>query len=194
MRPLKWQVKSSKVCHLVTSQGVHSSLSIFAQKYLRKCKDTYFILQNKYLHIYEDTFGAKILRDYCVLSTNACIFLYTDTTRRSKRQFPHKTILLPHCGCGSGWQHQYQLFCLIEQLTVSYIIISLLLYFSRGERDRDSKSLCQIFWRLMILSNVCLSNTQQKLGKIRFSFCSFQSTKNLVTTDKSFETFICLGN
>ena len=165
MRPLKWQVNLSKACHLITSQGVHSSLSIFAQKYLRKCEITYFTLQNKYLHIYEDTFGAKILRDYCVLSTSACIFLYTDTTRRSKRQFPHKTILLPHCGCGSGWQHQYQLFCLIEQLTVSYIIISLLLYFSRGERDRDSKSLCQIFWRLMILSNVCLSNTQYKARK-----------------------------
>ena len=29
----------------------------------RKCKDTYFILQNKYLRIYQDSFGAKILRD-----------------------------------------------------------------------------------------------------------------------------------
>ena len=41
---------------------------IFAQKYLRKCKDTYFILQNKYIRIYEDSFGgfgAKILRDDC---------------------------------------------------------------------------------------------------------------------------------
>ena len=28
-----------------------SSLGIFAQKYLRKCKDAYFILQNKYLRI-----------------------------------------------------------------------------------------------------------------------------------------------
>ena len=28
-----------------------SSLNIFAQKYRRKCKDTYFILQNKYLRI-----------------------------------------------------------------------------------------------------------------------------------------------
>ena len=33
--------------------------------YLRKCKNTYFILQNKYLHIYEDSFGAKIPRDDC---------------------------------------------------------------------------------------------------------------------------------
>ena len=31
--------------------------------YLRKCKNTYFILQNKYLHIYEDSFGAKMLID-----------------------------------------------------------------------------------------------------------------------------------
>ena len=42
-----------------------SSLIIFTQKYLHKCKDTYFILQNKYLRIYEDTFGTKILRDDC---------------------------------------------------------------------------------------------------------------------------------
>ena len=46
----------------------HSSLSIFAQKYLHKGKDTYFILQNKYLPIYEDSFGVKILRDDCALS------------------------------------------------------------------------------------------------------------------------------
>ena len=42
--------------------------SIFAQKYLHKCKDTYFILQNKYVRIYEDSFGgfgAKIPRDDC---------------------------------------------------------------------------------------------------------------------------------
>ena len=36
---------------------------IFALKYLCKCEDTYFILQNKYLRICEDSFGAKILRD-----------------------------------------------------------------------------------------------------------------------------------
>ena len=44
---------------------MQSSLSIFAQKYLCKCKDTYLILQSKYLHIYKDSFGAKILRDDC---------------------------------------------------------------------------------------------------------------------------------
>ena len=49
----------------IRSFSTQSSLSIFAQKYLPKCKDTYFILQNKYLHIYEDNFGSKILRDDC---------------------------------------------------------------------------------------------------------------------------------
>ena len=43
--------------------SVQSYLSIFNQNYLRKCNDTYFIMQNKYLHIYEDSFGTKILRD-----------------------------------------------------------------------------------------------------------------------------------
>ena len=42
-------------------------LCIFAQKYLHKFEDTYFILQNMYLHIYEDSFEAKILRDDCPL-------------------------------------------------------------------------------------------------------------------------------
>ena len=40
-----------------------NTLSIFPQKYLPKCEEPYFILQNKYLHIYEDRFGATILRD-----------------------------------------------------------------------------------------------------------------------------------
>ena len=45
--------------------SAQSSLRIFAQKYLHKLKDTYFIdfiLQNKYHCINEDSFGAKILR------------------------------------------------------------------------------------------------------------------------------------
>ena len=45
--------------------SMQSSLSIFAQKYPRICEDTYFILQNNYLCIYENSFGAKILRDDC---------------------------------------------------------------------------------------------------------------------------------
>ena len=47
--------------------SVLSSLGVFAPKHLHKCKDTYFILQNKYLRIYEDTFGTQILRDDCTL-------------------------------------------------------------------------------------------------------------------------------
>ena len=43
------------------------SLSAFAQKYLCIWEDTYFVLQKyeKYLRIYEDGFGVKILRDDC---------------------------------------------------------------------------------------------------------------------------------
>ena len=37
------------------------------QNYLHKCEDNYFILQNKYLRIYEYSFIAKILRDDCAL-------------------------------------------------------------------------------------------------------------------------------
>ena len=48
-----------------------SSLSIFAQKYLHKCEDTYFILQNKYICIDEDSFGVKILGDDCIQSTSS---------------------------------------------------------------------------------------------------------------------------
>lgn len=38
------------------------ALSVFPQKCLRKCEDTYLILQNKYLCIFKHSFGAKILR------------------------------------------------------------------------------------------------------------------------------------
>ena len=53
------------------SKKLQSSLIIFAQRYLYKCKNTYIILQNKYLCIYEDSFGAKILRDDCSHTTIA---------------------------------------------------------------------------------------------------------------------------
>ena len=36
----------------------------------------YFILQNKYLHIYKDSFGAKLLRDDCTLSFNTVTSLH----------------------------------------------------------------------------------------------------------------------
>ena len=42
---------------------MQSSLNIFANEYLHKCKDTYFVLQNKCLCIDEDSFEAKTLRD-----------------------------------------------------------------------------------------------------------------------------------
>ena len=42
----------------IISSSVQSSLSIFAQKYLCKYKDTYFILENTYFHIYKDSFCA----------------------------------------------------------------------------------------------------------------------------------------
>ena len=51
----------------VALKSAISSLSIFAQKYLPKCKDTYFILQNKCPRIYKDSLGSKILRNDCAL-------------------------------------------------------------------------------------------------------------------------------
>ena len=60
-------VYGKQIATIVLFSG-QSSLSIFAQKYLRKCKDIYIILQNKYLCIYEDNLGAKILADYCALN------------------------------------------------------------------------------------------------------------------------------
>ena len=53
------------------TQIAQSSLS---SKYLRKCKYAYFILQNQYLCIYEDSFGAKILRDDCAKSFEKCLY------------------------------------------------------------------------------------------------------------------------
>ena len=44
-----------------------SAQVLTAHKYPCKCEDIYFILQNKYLCIYEDSFGAMILRDDCAL-------------------------------------------------------------------------------------------------------------------------------
>ena len=64
-----------------TSATAQSSLIIFAQKYIGKCEDTYFILQNKYLCIYKDSFGAKILRDDC-----ACVVCLSNSSHLSKPQ------------------------------------------------------------------------------------------------------------
>ena len=57
--------------------SAQSSLCIFAQKYLRQCKDTNFISQNKYLCIYEDSLGAKILGDDCALSFSLFVLIGT---------------------------------------------------------------------------------------------------------------------
>ena len=46
--------------------GAQSSLSIFAQKYLCKWRDNYFIIQKKYLCIWKDSFGAKINSDLLI--------------------------------------------------------------------------------------------------------------------------------
>ena len=45
-----------------------SSISFFTQKYLRESEDNNFILQNKYIRIYDDSFGAKVVKDDCALS------------------------------------------------------------------------------------------------------------------------------
>ena len=60
---------------------------IFALKYLCECEDTYFILQNKYLRIYEDSFGAKILRDdQCPTSTRCKQYFNKQTTVSKQRK------------------------------------------------------------------------------------------------------------
>ena len=59
-------IKLEKFGRTDRSLNAQSSLSIFAQNYLCKCKDTYFILQSNYLRIYKVSFEAKILfRDDC---------------------------------------------------------------------------------------------------------------------------------
>ena len=60
-------------------------LCVFAQKYLPKCKDTYFILQNKYLRIYADSLGAKVLEMIVHMQVRTCSFYAL---------FCHKMILL----------------------------------------------------------------------------------------------------
>ena len=62
--PKRWLKRKKRENNTLS---VQSSLSSFAQNYLHKCKDTYFILQNKYLRIYKASFGAKIIRDDCAL-------------------------------------------------------------------------------------------------------------------------------
>ena len=62
------ELKKKLCSHLTMEPSVlyyyifQSFLSIFTQKCLRKCKETYLILQKRFLRIYEDIFGAKIMR------------------------------------------------------------------------------------------------------------------------------------
>ena len=72
---MRKHLSENKCDETVKTIGEQSSLSIFTQKYLHKCEDTYFIFQNKYLRNYKDSFGVKLLRDDCNLS----MFLLTYT-------------------------------------------------------------------------------------------------------------------
>ena len=68
--PKRWLKRKKRENNTLS---VQSSLSSFAQNYLHKCKDTYFILQKKYIHIYEDSFRAKMLRDDCTLTARPLV-------------------------------------------------------------------------------------------------------------------------
>ena len=59
-------LKSFLATRIVPVSAVFLLKSIF--------EDTYFILQNKDLCIYEDIFGAKILRDDCALNILPSIY------------------------------------------------------------------------------------------------------------------------
>ena len=59
MKPFFLQDFIIIICQIIVLLKNHSLYAIIS-KYLRRCKDAYFILQNKYLHNYEHSFGAKI--------------------------------------------------------------------------------------------------------------------------------------
>ena len=81
-----------------------SSLSIFSQKYLCKCEDTYFILQNKYLRIHKDSFGGKILRDDCTHNTKHLLKILQQVT---KSAFEHS------CSCEAA--NKVHLLCSVKR-------------------------------------------------------------------------------
>ena len=70
--PKRWLKRKKRENNTLS---VQSSLSSFAQNYLHKCKDTYFILQNKYLCIYEFSFAAKIKNPETIAINNYDDFL-----------------------------------------------------------------------------------------------------------------------
>ena len=115
---------SIKLGNLITinEPNVQSSLCIFAQKYLRKCEDAYFILQNKYgsvallwrnaicdvnpyLSIYKDSFGMKILRDDCALIYTVCIIKRWNLSIRTRNSARHLKMI-------SSSKSTYSLKCL----------------------------------------------------------------------------------
>ena len=88
----------------ILTWSAQSYLSIFTQKYLRKYEDTYFILKNKHLCIYKDSFGAKNFRDDCTqiryffyLYYTICVFLKIEYS-----------FLLEHIFCWGFFKQQIQ--------------------------------------------------------------------------------------
>ena len=67
---VRWSQRKHKFLLLLLYEifSAQSSPSIFTQKCIPKWEDIYFILQNKYLCICDDSFGLKKLRDNCPLS------------------------------------------------------------------------------------------------------------------------------
>ena len=70
-------VYGKQIATIVLFSG-QSSLSIFTQKYLRKCEDTHFNLQNRYLRIYENIFVVMILAQYII----SMIYEFRDRIRK----------------------------------------------------------------------------------------------------------------
>ena len=52
--------------------SVQSSLSIFAQKYLHKREDTYFILQNNFIPIYKNSLEQRYLEMIAPIMQAGC--------------------------------------------------------------------------------------------------------------------------
>ena len=74
--------------------SAQSSLSIFAQKYLHKCKDTYFILQNNYLRIYEENCQIQIEYIQSILDTLSVLYYWLSllSVHKEKKLFEKKYI------------------------------------------------------------------------------------------------------
>ena len=79
--------------------SAQSSLSFFAQKYLCKCEDTYFILQKSiFAFTYKDSLGAKILRDDCVLNASSILTLFLPKhSVLSVSSKVHSNVISCHC-------------------------------------------------------------------------------------------------